>query len=114
MTLYVCIGLILQMNRRVGDVRGAKQTLAAGFAGAIFRAPVTKWAREEREGPSPLVSCVRIRVSDQLEGCCGAVFPHIIVTSATLRSLNSFSRLREMMVWKRESGRPFCGAGFPL
>ena len=57
MTLYAMHRLILQMNRALGMFEAQKQTLAAGVSGAIFRAPVTKWAtREEREGQLSVVS----------------------------------------------------------
>ncbi|STE46553.1 ATP-dependent DNA helicase DinG [Escherichia coli] len=50
--------LILQMNRALGDVRGAKQTLAAGFAGAIFRCTGDQMgdAGRARRAATPLVS----------------------------------------------------------
>ncbi|MDF2526128.1 MAG: dinG [Enterobacter mori] len=55
-------------------------------------APVTKWAtREERDGQVHLFfHCVGIRVADQLEKLIWRSVPHVVVTSATLRSLNSF------------------------
>ncbi|HEL3610686.1 TPA: ATP-dependent DNA helicase DinG [Escherichia coli] len=79
-------------------------------------APVTKWAtREEREGQLHLwFHCVGIRVSDQLERLLWRSIPHIIVTSATLRSLNSFSRLQEMSGLKEKAGDRFVALDSPF
>lgn len=55
-----------------------------------------------------------IRVSDQLERLLWRSVPHIIVTSATLRSLNSFSRLQEMSGLKEKAGDRFVALDSPF
>lgn len=53
--------------------------------------------REYRDNQTHIYfHCVGIRVSDQLDKMLWRKVPHVIVTSATLRSLNSFARLQEM------------------
>jgi ATP-dependent DNA helicase DinG len=58
--------------------------------------------------------CVGIRVSDQLEKLLWRSVPHIVVTSATLRSLNSFSRLQEMSGLKEKAGDRFVSLDSPF
>ncbi|MGS9159592.1 ATP-dependent DNA helicase DinG, partial [Salmonella enterica subsp. enterica serovar Infantis] len=72
-------------------------------------APVSNWAtREIRDGQLHVwFHCVGIRVSEQLERLFWRSVPHIIVTSATLRSLTSFSRLQEMSGLKEKAGDRF-------
>ncbi len=84
--------LILQMNRALGMFEAQSKLWRLASLAQSSGAPVTKWAtREEREGQLHLwFHCVGIRVSDQLERLLWRSIPHIIVTSATLRSLNSF------------------------
>ena len=96
--------LILQMNRALGMFEAQSKLWRLASLAQSSGAPVTKWAtREEREGQLHLwFHCVGIRVSDQLERLLWRSIPHIIVTSATLRSLNSFSRLQEMSGLKRK------------
>jgi ATP-dependent DNA helicase DinG len=57
---------------------------------------------------------VGIRVSDQLEKLLWRSVPHIVVTSATLRSLNSFSRLQEMSGLREKAGDRFVALGSPF
>lgn len=84
--------LILQMNRALGMFEAQSKLWRLASLAQSSGAPVTKWAtREEREGQLHLwFHCVGIRVSDQLERLLWRSIPHIIITSATLRSLNSF------------------------
>ena len=68
-----------------------------------------------REGQLHLrFHCVGIRVSDQLERLLWRSIPHIIITSATLRSLNSFSRLQEMSGLKEKAGDRFVALDSPF
>ncbi len=55
-----------------------------------------------------------MRVSNQLERLLWRSIPHIIVTSATLRSLNSFSRLQEMSGLKEKAGDRFVALDSPF
>lgn len=108
--------LILQMNRALGMFEAQSKLWRLASLAQSSGAPVTKWAtREEREGQLHLwFHCVGIRVSDQLERLLWRSIPHIIVTSATLRSLNSFSRLQEMSGLKEKAGDRFVALDSPL
>jgi ATP-dependent DNA helicase DinG len=46
-------------------------------------------------------------VSDQLEKMLWRKVPHVVITSATLRSLNSFARLQEMSGLSEKAGDRF-------
>ncbi|MBF9181165.1 ATP-dependent DNA helicase DinG, partial [Escherichia coli] len=108
--------LILQMNRALGMFEAQSKLWRLASLAQSSGAPVTKWAtREEREGQLHLwFHCVGIRVSDQLERLLWRSIPHIIVTSATLRSLNSFSRLQEMSGLKEKAGDRFVALDSPF
>ncbi len=84
--------VLLQMNRALGMFESRKLWRSASLAQSSG-APVTKWAtRVVRDGQIHVwFHCVGIRVSDQLERLLWRSVPHIVVTSATLRSLNSFA-----------------------
>ncbi len=104
------------MNRALGMFEAQSKLWRLASLAQSSGAPVTKWAtREEREGQLHLwFHCVGIRVSDQLERLLWRSIPHIIVTSATLRSLNSFSRLQEMSGLKEKAGDRFVALDSPL
>ncbi|CCJ78690.1 ATP-dependent helicase DinG/Rad3 [Cronobacter muytjensii 530] len=71
--------------------------------------------RETREGqPHLYFHCVGIRVSDQLEKLIWRQVPHVVVTSATLRSLNSFARLQEMSGLRDKAGDRFVALDSPF
>ncbi|MFP1591038.1 hypothetical protein ACLB1M_08610 [Escherichia coli] len=108
--------LILQMNRALGMFEAQSKLWRLASLAQSSGAPVTKWAtREEREGQLHLwFHCVGIRVSDQLERLLWRSIPHIIVTSATLRSLNSFSRLQEMSGLEEKAGDRFVALDSPF
>ncbi len=61
-------------------------------------APISKWLtrRYEKNQSHLYFHCAGIRVSEQLTQLLWRNIPHIVVTSATLRSLNSFSRIQEL------------------
>ncbi len=92
------------MNRALGMFEAQSKLWRLASMAQSSGAPVSKWAtREIREGQLHVwFHCVGIRVSDQLERLLWRSVPHIIVTSATLRSLNSFSRLQEMSGLKKK------------
>lgn len=104
------------MNRALGMFEAQSKLWRLASLAQSSGAPVTKWAtREEREGQLHLwFHCVGIRVSDQLERLLWRSIPHIIVTSATLRSLNSFSRLQEMSGLKEKAGDRFVALDSPF
>ena len=108
--------VLLQMNRALGMFEGQSKLWRLASMEQVSGAPVTKWAtREVREGQAHLFfHCVGIRVSDQLEKLIWRSVPHVVVTSATLRSLNSFSRLQEMSGLKEKAGDRFVALDSPF
>lgn len=108
--------VILQMNRALGMFENQSKLWRLASMAQASGAPVTKWAsRELRDGQLHLFfHCVGIRVSDQLEKLLWRSVPHIVVTSATLRSLNSFSRLQEMSGLKEKAGDRFVTLDSPF
>ncbi|WGM02781.1 ATP-dependent DNA helicase DinG [Arsenophonus nasoniae] len=64
----------------------------------LSNAPVSKWLSRhyDKNQLHYYFHCAGIRVSEQLEKLLWQNIPHIIVTSATLRSLESYSRFTEL------------------
>ena len=108
--------VLLQMNRALGMFESQSKLWRLASMAQASGAPVSKWAtREVRDGQLHLFfHCVGIRVSDQLEKLLWRSVPHIVVTSATLRSLNSFSRLQEMSGLKEKAGDRFVALDSPF
>lgn len=108
--------VILQMNRALGMFESQSKLWRLASMAQASGAPVSKWAtREVRDGQLHLFfHCVGIRVSDQLEKLLWRSVPHIIITSATLRSLNSFTRLQEMSGLKEKAGDRFVALDSPF
>ncbi len=108
--------LILQASRAQGHFDGQSKLWRLAAQEKISGAPVSKWfTRAQREGQSHLFfHCVGIRVSAQLERLLWRQVPHIVVTSATLRSLNSFSRLQELSGLNEKSGDTFVALDSPF
>lgn len=108
--------VLLQMNRALGHFEAQSKLWRLSAMAQASGAPVTKWVtRETREGqPHIFFHCVGIRVSDQLEKLIWRQVPHVIVTSATLRSLNSFNRLQEMSGLKEKAGDRFVNLDSPF
>jgi len=89
---------LIQMNRALGWFEAGSKLWRLAALEQTSGAPVSKWVtRELREGSAHLLlHCAGIRVSDQLEKLLWRKIPHVVLTSATLRSLSSFQRLQEM------------------
>ncbi|QUG76549.1 ATP-dependent DNA helicase DinG [Erwinia sp. E602] len=89
---------LLQINRALGWFEAGSKLWRLASLEQASGAPVSKWVtREVRDGAAHLLfHCAGIRVSEQLEKLLWRKIPHVVVTSATLRSLNSFQRLQEM------------------
>ncbi|WP_426816693.1 ATP-dependent DNA helicase DinG [Winslowiella sp. 2C04] len=89
---------LLQMNRTFAWFESISKLWRLAAMEQASGAPVSKWVtRENRDGNAHLLfHCAGIRVSDQLEKLLWRKVPHVVVTSATLRSLSSFNRLQEM------------------
>lgn len=107
---------IVQMNRAFGHFEAQSKLWKLAAMEQASGAPVSKWAtRELREGqPHLWLHCVGIRVSAQLEKLLWCKVPHIVVTSATLRSLESFSRLQEMSGLRESAGDRFVALSSPF
>ena len=108
--------VLLQMNRALGMFESQSKLWRLASMAQASGAPVSKWAtRDVRDGQIHLFfHCVGIRVSDQLEKLLWRSVPHIVVTSATLRSLNSFSRLQEMSGLREKAGDRFVALDSPF
>lgn len=108
--------VLLQMNRALSMFEGQSKLWRLASLVQASGAPVTKWAtRDAKDGQIHLFfHCVGIRVSDQLEKLIWRSVPHVVVTSATLRSLNSFSRLQEMSGLKEKAGDRFVSLDSPF
>lgn len=79
-------------------------------------APVSKWLqRERRDNQLHLYfHCAGIRVCDQLDRLLWRNLSHVVITSATLRSLNSFSRLKELSGLDEDEGDTFIALDSPF
>ncbi|MBU3894208.1 ATP-dependent DNA helicase DinG [Serratia rhizosphaerae] len=100
---------ILQMSRTLGYLEAMSKLWKLAAMDKSSNAPISKWVtREVRDNVTHLyLHCVGIRVSDQLEKLLWRNVPHVVVTSATLRSLNSFARLQEMSGLNEKAGDRF-------
>lgn len=107
---------ILQLNRHFGWFESISKLWRLAAMERASNAPVSKWVtREIREGQAHLLfHCAGIRVSDQLEKLLWRKIPHVVVTSATLRSLNSFNRLQEMSGLSEKAGDRFVALDSPF
>lgn len=108
--------VLLQMNRALGMFEAQSKLWRLASMAQASGAPVTKWAtRDVKDGQAHLFfHCVGIRVADQLEKLIWRSVPHVVVTSATLRSLNSFSRLQEMSGLREKAGDRFVALDSPF
>ncbi|EPB4502701.1 ATP-dependent DNA helicase DinG [Yersinia enterocolitica] len=100
---------ILQMSRTLGYLEAMSKLWRLAAMAKASNAPISKWiTRDYRENQTHLYfHCVGIRVSDQLDKMLWRKVPHVIVTSATLRSLNSFARLQELSGLSEKAGDRF-------
>ncbi len=107
---------IIQLNRQFGWFESISKLWRLAAMEKASNAPVSKWiTREIRDGQAHLLfHCAGIRVSDQLEKLLWRKIPHVVVTSATLRSLNSFNRLQEMSGLSEKAGDRFVALDSPF
>ncbi|BAE74191.1 putative ATP-dependent helicase [Sodalis glossinidius str. 'morsitans'] len=79
-------------------------------------APISKWITRKRgdNGVQLFMHCVGIRVSDQLEKLLWSRIPHVVITSATLRSLASFARIQELSGLHERNGDRFVTLASPF
>ncbi|WP_034913612.1 ATP-dependent DNA helicase DinG [Erwinia sp. 9145] len=107
---------LIQINKALGWFEASTKLWRLAAMTQASGAPVSKWVqREIREGSAHLLfHCAGIRVSEQLEKLLWRKIPHVVVTSATLRSLNSFQRLQEMSGLREEIGDRFVALDSPF
>lgn len=107
---------LIQMNKALGWFEASSKLWKLAAMEKASGAPVSKWAtREIRDGNAHLMfHCAGIRVSDQLEKLLWRKIPHVVLTSATLRSLSSFQRLQEMSGLSEKVGDRFVALDSPF
>ncbi|WP_369308307.1 ATP-dependent DNA helicase DinG [Providencia rettgeri] len=89
---------ILTMSRAMGYFENMAKLWRLAALDQSSGAPVSKWLsrRYEKNQSRIFMHCAGIRVSEQLQHLLWRNVPHIVITSATLRSLNSYSRFMEL------------------
>ncbi|MEQ4923806.1 ATP-dependent DNA helicase DinG [Proteus hauseri] len=89
---------ILTTSRMVGYLENMSKLWRLATLEQTSQAPVSKWLtrRYDKKQSHLYFHCAGIRVSEQLIQLLWRNIPHVVVTSATLRSLNSFSRIQEL------------------
>nr|CBX80106.1 probable ATP-dependent helicase dinG [Erwinia amylovora ATCC BAA-2158] len=107
---------LIQMSRALGAFEASSKLWRLASMEQASGAPVSKWiTREIRDGNAHyLFHCAGIRVSEQLEKLLWRKIPHVVLTSATLRSLNSFQRLQEMSGLSEKVGDRFVALDSPF
>ncbi|QCR36660.1 ATP-dependent DNA helicase DinG [Nissabacter sp. SGAir0207] len=107
---------LLQMSRSFGYLEAMSKLWRLAALEQASNAPISKWVtRVQRDNVAHLsLHCVGIRVSDQLEKMLWRKVPHVVVTSATLRSLNSFARLQELSGLSERAGDRFVTLDSPF
>lgn len=89
---------ILTTSRMVGYLENMAKLWRLATLEQTSKAPVSKWltCRYDKKQSHLYLHCAGIRVSEQLTQLLWKNIPHVVITSATLRSLNSFSRIQEL------------------
>ncbi|QEK47619.1 ATP-dependent DNA helicase DinG [Proteus mirabilis] len=89
---------ILTTSRMVGYLENIAKLWRLATLEQTSKAPVSKWLtrRYDKKQSHLYLHCAGIRVSEQLTQLLWKNIPHVVITSATLRSLNSFSRIQEL------------------
>ncbi len=89
---------ILTTSRMVGYLENMAKLWRLATLEQTSKAPVSKWLtrRYDKKQSHLYLHCAGLRVSEQLTQLLWKNIPHVVITSATLRSLNSFSRIQEL------------------
>lgn len=89
---------ILTTSRMVGYLENMAKLWRLATLEQTSKAPVSKWLtrRYDKKQSHLYFHCAGIRVSEQLTQLLWKNIPHVVITSATLRSLNSYSRIQEL------------------
>lgn len=107
---------ILQMSRSFSYLEAMTKLWRLAAMEKASNAPISKWlTRDVFDNVQHIyMHCVGIRVCDQLEKMLWRKIPHAIVTSATLRSLNSFNRISELSGLNEKAGDRFVALDSPF
>ncbi|MBW7982234.1 ATP-dependent DNA helicase DinG [Enterobacillus tribolii] len=107
---------ILQMSRSLSYLEAMTRLWQLAATEKVSNAPVSKWlTREVFDNVNHIyLHCAGIRVCDQLESLLWRRIPHAVVTSATLRSLNSFNRISELSGLDEKAGDRFVALDSPF
>ncbi|MEI7264128.1 ATP-dependent DNA helicase DinG [Pectobacterium carotovorum] len=107
---------LLKMSRQQGYLESMSKLWRLAAMEKSSNAPVSKWiTREMRDNQPHLhLHCAGIRVCDQLERLLWAKVSHVVMTSATLRSLNSFARIQELSGLSEQEGDTFIALDSPF
>ncbi|QXF33061.1 ATP-dependent DNA helicase DinG [Photorhabdus luminescens] len=107
---------ILHTSRALGYFENMAKLWRLAALEESSSAPISKWLRrrDERNQSHLYFHCAGIRVSEQLNQLLWRSIPHVVVTSATLRSLNSFSRIQELTGLTEKAGDRFVALSSPF
>ncbi|TCV98077.1 ATP-dependent DNA helicase DinG [Biostraticola tofi] len=107
---------LLQQSRSLGYWESTARLWKLAALQEASNAPISKWLTREmgENGAHLYLHCVGIRVSSQLEKLLWSRVPHVVVTSATLRSLQSFKRMQELSGLKERAGDRFIALDSPF
>ncbi|MDE9554385.1 ATP-dependent DNA helicase DinG [Xenorhabdus bovienii] len=107
---------ILQTSRTLGYFENMVKLWRLASQEESSHAPISKWLtrRYEKNQSHLYFHCAGIRVSEQLTQLLWRNIPHVVVTSATLRSLNSFSRIQELTGLHENYGDRFITLSSPF
>lgn len=107
---------MLQLNRFFSHFESQAKLWRLAATRQLSGAPVSKWITLEafEEKQQLWLHCAGIRVSSQLENILWSKVPHTILTSATLQSLNSFSRFQELSGLSEKSTDKFISLQSPF
>lgn len=107
---------LLQTSRIQGFWEATSRLWRLAALEKASNAPISKWLTRKQgdNGAQLFLHCVGIRVSDQLEKLLWSRIPHVVVTSATLRSLESFARLQELSGLHERNGDRFITLASPF
>lgn len=107
---------LLQTSRIQGFWEATSRLWRLAALEKASNAPISKWLTRKQgdNGAQLFLHCVGIRVSDQLEKLLWSRIPHVVITSATLRSLESFARLQELSGLHERNGDRFVTLASPF
>lgn len=107
---------ILQVSRTLGYFENMTKLWRLASQEESSHAPISKWLtrRDEKNQSHFYFHCAGIRVSEQLTQILWRTIPHVVVTSATLCSLNSFSRIQELTGLHENYGDRFISLSSPF